>query len=351
MKRKSWLLLLVVILIATLLFVGCSDTSAPAPAEEQGEKEEEKSSGPIYLNITTATTGGTYYPIGVGMATLWTDELRSSHGISVSAQSSAGTVENIDIMRKKEAEMGIMQGLGGAMAYTGADIFEGNAYTDMRSISALWFNVEHFALAASASETGNVMDIVGKRFCVGSSGSGTEQSTLTIMKGLGLSTDDITAERLDYSQTAEAMKDDRIDGGSFPGGTPVASISDLYASQLDTVVLDFTDEQLEAINNVFPSWGRWVIPAGMYTGQDKEINSIAQPNWLAIRSDVDEEIVYLLTKTLFENTDYVAGVHAAGKQISLDTAFVGVPVPLHEGAYRYFQEVGVEVPENLMPVK
>lgn len=349
MKRKNLLLLLVVVLLLGTVFTGCSsnDVKTDGDSGDSGDS----SGGPIYLNITTATTGGTYYPIGVGMATLWTDKLKKTEGISVSAQSSAGTVENIDILRNKEAEMGIMQGLGGAMAYAGQGDFEGNEYTDMRSIAALWFNVEHFAVAKSAVKTGNASDIEGAKFCVGASGSGTEQSTITIMEGLGLTVDDITAERLDYGQAAESMKDGRLDGGSFPGGTPVASISDLFASQLDTVILDFTDEQLKSINDVFPSWGRWVVPAGMYTGQDKEINSIAQPNWLAIREDVDEEIVYILTKTLFENTDYVASVHAAGKQITLETAFVGVPVPLHEGAYRYFKEIGVEVPEELMPVK
>ncbi|MDI3534577.1 MAG: uncharacterized protein PWQ82_942, partial [Thermosediminibacterales bacterium] len=293
LRKKGLMWLLVVVFLMSAVLVGCSS----------GGKEtaggEEKKSGPVFLNITTATTGGTYYPVGVGLATLWTDKLKKSEGISVSAQSSAGSVENVDILRNKEADLAIMQGLIGAMAWKGKGPFEGNPYNDFRSIGALWFNVEHFIVKKDLVKTGNVTDIKGMRFSIGPSGSGTERSTLTIMEGVGISTDDIKVERLGYTETAQAMKDGRLEGGSMPGGTPVAAVSDLFASPLEVQVLEFTDEQLEAINNVFPSWGRWIIKPGVYSGQDKEIKTIAQPNWLAVNKDVDEEIVYKLTKTIF----------------------------------------------------
>jgi len=342
LKKKSLVWLLIAVFMISVLLVGCSSGTKDAP-------KEEKKSGPVYLNITTATTGGTYYPVGVGLATLWTDKLKKTEGISVSAQSSAGSVENVDILRNKEADLAIMQGLCGAMAWKGKGPFEGNSYQDFRSIGALWFNVEHFAVKKDLAKTGTVDDIKGMHFSVGASGSGTETSTLTIMEGLGLTLDDLTAERIGYTQTAQAMKDGRLDGGSFPGGPPVAAISDLFASPLEVKVLEFTDEHLANINKVFPSWGRWVIKPDTYTGQDKEIHTIAQPNWLAVNADVDEEIVYELTKTMYENLEYLHGVHKATKQISFDTCFTGVPVPLHKGAIKYYQERGIEIPEELIP--
>jgi len=342
MRKKSIVCLLITALIISILIVGCSFVFKNLP-------KLKKKSGLVFLNITTATTGGTYYPIGVGMATLWTDKLARSEGISVSARSSAGSVENVDILRNKEADLAIMQGLCGAMAWKGKGPFEGNPFQGFRSIAALWFNVEHFTVKKELVKTGKVDDIKGMNFSVGASGSGTETSTLTIMEGLGLTLDDLNPERLGYRETAQAIKDGRLDGGSFPGGPPVAAVSDLFASPLDVQVLEFTDEHLADINKVFPSWGRWVIKPGTYTGQNEKIHTIAQPNWLAVNVDVDEEIVYKLTKTIFENLDYLHGMHKATEQISFENCFTGVPVPLHKGAIKYYKEKGIKIPEELIP--
>ncbi|MBZ4686858.1 MAG: uncharacterized protein PWQ96_521 [Clostridia bacterium] len=332
---RSKTLGLLVILILTVSLVGCSSGGG-------------EGSGRKFLTISTASTGGTYYPVGVGMATLWTEKL-AGEGIKVSAQSSAGSVENVDILRKGEAELAIMQGLIGAMAWKGKGVFEGKKYEGLRSISMLWPNVEHFVLAEETVKTGNIMDIKGIRMSVGPSGSGTERSTLTILEGLGLSTGDITPEYLGYTEAATAMKDGRIQGASMPAGPPVAAVADLFASPIDVQVLEFTEENLKGINSVFDTWYMYEIPAGTYSGQDKPIQTIAQPNWLAVSDTTDEEVVYKLTKTLFENLDYMYGVHDSAKNIKLETALSGLPAPLHPGAYKYYKEQGMEIPEKLIP--
>jgi TRAP transporter TAXI family solute receptor len=347
MARRIGALVLVLVTLA-VLGTACakqptapSQPGAPAPTPPPPAKKE-------FLTVTTATTGGTYYPVGVGMATLWTDKLKDQN-INVSAQSSAGSVENIDILRKNEAQIAIMQGLIGAMAWKGSGPFENKAYQDYRAICSLWFNVEHFVLAADKAKTGNVMDIRGLRFSVGSSGSGTEQSTLVIMEGLGLTRNDIRPEYLGYNESAAAMKDGRIDGASLPAGPPVPAVTDLFASPIKVKILEFTPAQLQAINAVFPAWGEWTLPANTYTGQTEPVKTIAQPNWLAVNANVSDDIVYLLTKTLFENLDYMRGVHKACEWIKLETALTGLPVPLHPGAIRYFREVGLTIPDNLIP--
>lgn len=301
-----------------------------------------------FINIATASTGGTYYPIGVGMGNLWTEKLQDQ-GIKATGQSSAGSVENIDLLRKGEAQLAVMQGLIGAMAWSGKGSFEGNKYEGLRSISMLWPNVEHFVLKNEAVKTGTIEDMKGTRFSVGPQASGTEKSTLIIMEGIGLTIDDIKADYLGYNDAASAIKDGRIDGGSMPAGVPVAAVTELYASKAGVTVLDVTDEQLAAVNNVFDTWYRYTIPAGTYQGQEKEINTIAQPNWLAVADAVDEETVYLLTKTLFENLDYMYGVHDSAKNIKLETALNGLPAPLHPGAYKYFKEAGLDIPDRLIP--
>lgn len=299
-----------------------------------------------YFSVATASSGGTYYPIGVGLGHLWTEQL---DGIKITGQSSAGSIENIDLLRKGEADLAILQGLIGAQAIERSGNFEGNAYEDLRSITMLWGNVEHFVLMDDKVETGTISDIEGTTFSVGPQASGTEQSTLTIMEGIGLTKENITPEYLGYGDTVSAMRDGRLDGGSLPAGVPVSSIMDMYASGVKATVLDVTDEQLEAINSVYNTWYRYVIPAGTYPRVDEEINTIAQPNFLAGSKDLDEEVVYQLTKAIFENLEQVHSIHSSAEEVSLETALEGLSAPLHIGAYKYFEEVGLDIPEELIP--
>jgi len=333
--RKQFAKLVALLIMACLIIslMGCITACTPKKT---------------FLKITTASTGGTYYPIGMGMANLWTNKLKDKN-ISVSGQSSAGSVENIDILRKGEAELAILQGLIGAMAWTGKDTFEGKAYTDLRSICMLWPNVEHFTVVEKAAKTGNIKDIRGIRMSVGPAASGTEQSTLTIMQGLGMTVKDIIPEHLGYTESAAAMKDGRLEGASMPGGPPVSGITDLYASPIKVKTLEFTEEDLKGINNVFDTWYAYEIKVGTYPGQTEPIKTIAQPNWLGVSGKTDKQVVYLLTKTLFENLDEMYKVHKIASEIKLETALEGLPAPLHPGALQYFKEKGLQIPDRLIP--
>lgn len=301
-----------------------------------------------YFSIATASTGGTYYPIGVGMGNLWTEELMDQ-GIRATGQSSAGSVENIDLLQKEEAQLAILQGLIGDQAFNGTGIYEGRAYEDLRSITFLWPNVEHFVLQNSQIETGTIADIEGKSFSVGPQASGTEQSTLAIMRGIDLTTANIQPEYLGYDDTISAMRDGRLHGGSLPAGVPVTAITDMYASGVRADVLDVSDEQLESINQSANVFFRYIIPVGTYPRKEEDIHTIAQSNFLATDKEQDEEMVYLLTKTLYENLDFMYEVHSSAREMSLDTALNGVSVPLHPGAYKYYQEQGVDIPDELRP--
>ncbi|GAH21631.1 unnamed protein product, partial [marine sediment metagenome] len=96
---------------------------------------------------------------------------------------------------------------------------------------------------------------------------------------------------------------------------------------------------------------RYIIPANTYPGQTKKVRTIAQPNFLGVRADVDTGAIYLLTKTLFENPDYMKNVHKMGTFITLKNALSGLPAPLHPGAYKYYKEKGLKIPKNLIPPK
>jgi hypothetical protein len=305
---------------------------------------------PSNLIIATATTGGTYYPIGVGMASLWSIKLAKNYGIQVQPITSAGSGENINMLRNKEVELAILQGLFGKSAWMGLGTYKDKPIKTLRSITMLWPNVEHFVVTSDKVKTGTVIDIKGLRFSLGRAGSGTERSGLTIMSALGLGRDDVDGVYLGYFESSSAMKDKRIDGANIPAGPPVAAITDLFAAPgLDVTILKFTDEQLKAINEqtAYPGY-RYTIEAGVYPGQDKDVETIAQPNLLVCRDDIPEEVVYQLTKTLFENPAFLKQVHKMGEWITLENALSGLPAPLHPGALKFYQEKGLDIPPELI---
>ncbi len=302
--------------------------------------------------IATATTGGTYYPVGVAIATLTSIKLRKQK-ITANAISSAGSGENVDMLKNKEVDFAILQGLFGAMAYQGKMKYEGKPMKDMRSVTMLWQNVEHFVVLNNKVKTGTIEDLknFGDGFSIGKRGSGTEGSGRVILSAFGIEPDkDFRTEYLGYTPSAQAMMDNRIAGANIPAGPPVSAITQLFATLgNDKVrVLDFTDDQLNKVRGVFPIWTRFVIKAGTYPGQKKDINTIAQPNFLAVRPDVPAEDVYKILKNIYDNLPFLHNIHKATMAMSLDRAINGLVVPLHPGAVKFYKEKGINVPDYLI---
>jgi hypothetical protein len=152
-----------------------------------------------------------------------------------------------------------------------------------------------------------------------------------------------------YGPSADAMQNGQAAGMSIPAGVPAGAITKAMANMgSDLVVVDFTDEQLKQADGGMELWTRYVIPANTYPGQTKDINTIAQPNFLSVRADVDEDAVYQITKTVYENLPFLNAIHGATKAMSVEKAIAGLPMPLHPGAARYYQEVGIQIPDRLL---
>ncbi len=306
------------------------------------------------LIIATATTGGTYYPVGVAIGTLISIKLAKKHKITATAINSAGSGENVQMLKNKEAQLAILQSLFGLNAYNGEGPYEGKAVKDFRSVTMLWENVEHFTVLQKHAKSGTMDDLknFGQKFSIGKRGSGTEGSGRTILAALGIDPEkEMTLEFLAYTPSAQAMMDGRIAGMNTPAGPPVAAVTQLYAQlgEKKIRVLDFTDDQLAKIQKQYPIWNRFVVKAGTYPGQKADINTISQPNFLAAQPDVPEETIYLITKTVYENLPFLNNIHKATMAMSLERAISGLPVPLHPGAAKYYKEMGIAIPAELMP--
>lgn len=304
--------------------------------------------------LSTATTGGTYYPVGVALATLVKVKLQPSDQISMAAINSAGSGENVKLLRENQAQFAILQGLYGKWAWNGTGKVEADGPQEhLRSITMLWQNVEHFGVSNDYVESGTVADLerlAGEKFSIGKKNSGTEGSGIEILSNLGIKPEDMfDIANMGYGPTADAMQNGTVKGFNIPGGVPVGAITRAYAALPgELTVLDFTDEDVDKINAGGELWTRYVIPAETYPGQEKDINTVAQPNFLAVRSDVDEESVYLITKTIYENLGFLTNIHKATSAMSLDKAIAGLPAPLHPGAARFYHEQGIDIPEHLI---
>lgn len=305
--------------------------------------------------LATASTGGTYYPVGVALATLVKVKLQPRDKINMSAINSAGSGENVKLLRDNEAQFAILQGLFGSYAWNGTGPVEADGpQTNLRAVTMLWPNVEHFVVKKEFAKTGTVSDVIdmsGMAFSMGRKNSGTIGSNATIMANLGVSDIEGSYELvyLGYGPSAAALQDGKIAGMSTPAGDPVSAVTRAMAAMgSDLALLDFTDEQAAAADGGLGLWTRYVVPAGTYPNQDKDLNTIAQPNFLAVRADLEEEDVYKITKTVYENLAFLNGIHPATKAMALERALAGLPMPLHPGAARYYQEAGLTIPDRLI---
>jgi len=305
--------------------------------------------------LATATTGGTYYPVGVALATLAKVKLEPTEGIAMSAISSAGSGENVKLLRENQAQFGILQGLFGAWAADGSGMLEAEGpQPHLRSISMLWVNVEHFVVTKDMAKTGTIDDLAefgGAGFSIGARNSGTEGSGRAILGGLGIDPEAVfEIAYMGYTPTAEALQNGTIKGANLPGGVPVSAVAQAFASMGDDlVILDFTEEQIARANSQFEVWPAYEIPADTYPGQSEAVSTVAQPNFLAVNEDVSEEDVYLITKTIYENLPFLHNIHAATRDMALEKAIEGLPLALHPGAARFYEEQGMTIPDRLKP--
>lgn len=333
--------LLVLALIATGLVVGPAVSVEAAPQERN------------YL-LATASTGGTYYPVGVALSTLVKVKLQPKQKIGLSAINSAGSGENIKLLRDNEVQFAILQGLFGSYAWNGTGpIAPEGPQKNLRSVSMLWQNVEHYAVLKKFAKTGTVADLVdmkGEAMSMGKKNSGTIGSNTVLLGNLGIDIEkDYDLIYVGYGPSADALQNGQISGFGIPAGVPASAITKAMANMGDKIaVLDFTDEQMKQADGGLDLWTRYVIPADTYPGQDKDINTIAQPNFLGVRADVDEDAVYRITKAIYENLPFLNAIHGATKAMAVEKAIAGLPMPLHPGALKYYQEVGIQVPDRLI---
>jgi len=301
--------------------------------------------------LNTASTGGTYHPVGTAISTLSKVRLLPSEDFSLTAVNSAGSGANVQALSAGTADFAILQGLFGSYAVNGTGPIT-EPQTNLRSVTMLWQNVEQFVVPTELATSGTVADLsalTGQSVGMGRDNSGTIGSNTVLLSGLGLALDDFTNVSAGYGPTADALANGQVVAAGMPSGPPTGAITRLMASnEGGFTILDVTAEEGAAMDAGRNLWVPYTIEAGTYPGQEADVNTIAQPNFLAVNADVDEEHVYLLTKTMYENLTFLQSIHPATNAMNIEAAMAGLPAPLHPGAARYYSEMGLDIPDHLI---
>ena len=302
--------------------------------------------------LNTASTGGTYHPVGTAIATLTKVKLLPKQKFSLTAVNSAGSGANVQALGAKTADFAILQGLYGSYAATGTGPIS-EPQKNLRSVTMLWQNVEQFLVANEKVKSGTVSDLMGLKgqaAGMGKQNSGTLGSNKVLLSGLGLDiSGDFDLVYAGYGPTADALANGQIVAAGIPSGPPTGAITKLMeANTGEFTILDVTSTEAKKMDGGRLLWTPYVIKAGTYPGQDKDINTIAQPNFLGVNASVDDNHVYLLTKTMYENLPFLQAIHPATKVMAIENAMAGLPVPLHPGAAKYYKEMGMTIPSHLV---
>jgi hypothetical protein len=285
-----------------------------------------------FVNIATGSTGGSYYPLGAAMAKIWNDNI---DGIKASAQSTGGTVNNIQLMGSGEADAAFMDGLY-YYAYLGKGKYEGNPQEYIRALVPLYPEPIQL-MVAKGSDIKSLADFKGKRVSIGAVASGTEVTARQLLKAAGIDPDnDIQAENLGVGDTAKAFSDNRIDAAIMVGSIGMAGV--VEATTLGIVeFIDVPDEIRDKVIEETPYWVPFTIPANTYKGQEKDVKTYASWNIVAVHKDLDPDLVYQMTKQLFDHKEDLLAVRAKMTTMSEENTKY-ILIPMHEGAQKYYDE-------------
>jgi TRAP transporter TAXI family solute receptor len=258
--------------------------------------------------------------------------------MNVTAQTSGASGENIRLINKKEVELALVQSDTLDQAWNAMEAFK-EPLKGMSAVATLYPEIVQVVVRAD-SPIKTFADLKGKKVGVGAPGSGTEINFRQLMDIYGLKKEDVNGQYLSYSESAEAFKDKHIDAFIATAGIPNSAIMDV-GTQNDIRILPISADISAKLIQKYPFFAAVKVPANAYKGITQDVPTVAVNAVLIAGKDLKEDMVYNLTKALFENQTELAAAHGKGKEVSLQYAVQGVSIPFHPGAVKYYKEKGL----------
>jgi TRAP transporter TAXI family solute receptor len=291
------------------------------------------------VTIASGWVVGVYYPLAGAMSRIAYNA--KDLNIRATVESSGASVANAQLIGTGDADFALLQNDIAYYAYNGTTLaaFNGKPVKSMGGIFTIYPELVH-VVATHGSGVKSVRDLRGKRVVLGPQGSGTEQNALQILEVHGLKESDVKAERIDAAAAADQIKDARVDAAFFTTGLGSAVIIDTFISGKAVMVPVMATEG-DALKKKYPFYTMEKIPANTYKGQETEIMTPAVMAMMVAKADLPEDLVYRFTKAIFDDLKQFHAAHAAAKNLTLQSATAGMPIPLHPGAAKFFKEKGI----------
>lgn len=313
---------------ALVLVLGLALVIAPADASKRR-----------FVSIAAGWVTGAYFPMAGAISRIAYQNLQDQ-GIRVTAESSGASVANAKLIGVGDTDFAILQNDIASYAFNGtAPLFDA-AIPNLLGVCTLY--PEHVQIIARKdAKINSPADLKGKRVAIGPVGSGTTANVHQILEAWGLTVNDLArAEQLTASQSADYIKDGRLDAAFFTVAVGAAVIMDT-ALVVDVNVVPVDGPNADKLIEKYPFYAKQSVKAGTYRGNDADVPTVSVMAMLSARADLEEDIVYVILKAMYENVSQLHEAHAMFKDIAAETGLVGMSIPLHPGAKKYFTEAGI----------
>ena len=321
-------------------FAACTAPAAEVPAVDKTSGQEEDSlsiSSLARLIMVTGGDSGTYYAFGGVLAQYISDNT----DVQVTAVAGEGSAANIDMLDMGYAQLGFVQSDVAYYAYNGIrfEQYEGAPITSFKALAALYN--ETVQLVTCNPEIKSMDDLRGKSVSIGAAGSGVYFNAMDFLAAYDMTEEDIVPQYLSFADSAEALKDGKIDAAFVVAGAPTTAVVDLCTTK-GAYLVGLDDAHIAKLKEITGAYTECVIPAGTYKGIDADVTTVAVKAIIIANDDVTDEEAYTIVSTIFENAQAITEQHAKGAE--LDLAYASeCGLPYHAGAAKYFAEKGIEV--------
>lgn len=318
--KKAFLIAVLMLLVITM--------GAPAFARQ-------------FVTIGTGGVTGVYYPTG-GAISRMINQKAKQYNIKATVESTAGSVYNINAVLSGDLEFGVAQSDRQFQAINGmAEWSETGAQKDLRAVFSI--HPESITLIASvASGIQAVGDLVGKRVNIGNPGSGQLQNSKDILQAYRIDLDQIKAEQVKAVEAPGLLQDEKIDAFFYTVGHPNGNIKEATSGRIKVRIVPIKGKGIDALLAKYPYYAKAIIPKKFYPSADNEgdVDSIGVKATFVTSKNLDQNIVYAITKEVFDNLDDFKKLHPAYAVLTEENMLKGLSAPIHKGALKYYRETG-----------
>lgn len=288
------------------------------------------------MTMGTGGTSGTYYAFGGVLG----QYIKNNAGIDVVVVSTDGSKANIESIAAGDYQLGTVQSDVMSYAWSGTRSFESGKVDSFRVVAGLYAEAVQLVTMDPTIQT--VADLKGKSVSIGAPNSGVYFNAIDVLAAAGLTEQDIKAQYQSFADSADALKDGKIDAAFIVAGAPTAAITELCTTN-DAFLVPIDGDIAGKLMADSPFYTAYTVPAGTYAGQDTDVQTVTVKATLIVSANADEEQVYNLTKAIFDNAAAIAAENGKGAELSVENATTGMTAPFHPGAAKYFAEQGVTV--------